>query len=135
MPGVSTSEPTLIGSIYKYDIFFANVTQGGMTVGEWIEVPYTGAPPTFSPRLTTGGAGTLSNVGYFLSDTLIPLDQLNIQDYPPPGTSNSPFIAAPQYDGPVSAPQPSTWAMMLIGLLSLGFAGFRASRQGVALGA
>ena len=136
LPGVSTSPPSLGLGTVKYDIFFANVTQGGMTVGEWIEVPYTGAtPPSFLPRLTTGGAGTLSNVGYFLSDTLIPLDNLNIQDYPPTNMPNSPFTATPQYDGSVNAPEPSTWAMMLIGFLGLAFAARGVSRQGAAVGA
>jgi PEP-CTERM motif len=129
LPGVSTSAPSLGEGTVKYDIFFANVTQGGMTVGEWIEVPYTGTAPSFSPRLTTGGDGTLSNVGYFLSDTLIPLDNLNIQDYPPPGTDRSPFTATPQYDGNVSAPEPSTWAMMLVGFAALGLAGCFGSRK------
>lgn len=129
LPGVSTSPPTLGVGTVKYDIFFANVTQGGMTVGEWIEVPYTGTPPIFSPRLTTGGAGTLSNVGYYISETLIPLDQLNIQDYPPPGMGTSPFTATPQYDGSVNAPEPSTWAMMLVGLAALGLAGCLGSRK------
>ena len=32
-------------------------------------------------------------------------------------------------------PEPSTWAMMLVGLAGLGFAGYRASRKSVALSA
>ena len=34
-----------------------------------------------------------------------------------------------------SAPEPSTWAMMLLGFAGLGFAGYRASRKNVALAA
>jgi hypothetical protein len=34
--------------------------------------------------------------------------------------------------GPVTKPEPATWAMMLIGFGSLGFAGYRASRRAVA---
>jgi PEP-CTERM motif len=32
-------------------------------------------------------------------------------------------------DGPISTPEPSTWAMMLVGFAGLGFAGYRASRR------
>jgi hypothetical protein len=34
-----------------------------------------------------------------------------------------------------SVPEPSTWAMMLLGFVGLGFAGYRASRKSVALAA
>jgi hypothetical protein len=33
------------------------------------------------------------------------------------------------------APEPSTWAMMLLGFAGLGFAGFRVSRKGAAFAA
>jgi hypothetical protein len=33
-----------------------------------------------------------------------------------------------------SAPEPSTWAMMLIGFAGLGFAGYRARRTATAVG-
>ena len=83
----------------------------------------------FSPKIFTDGDVTLSNVGFQLSQTLIPLDNLNFGDYPPPGSSGSNFTPLPQYDGPMSGvPEPSTWAMMLIGFASLGFLGYRASR-------
>jgi hypothetical protein len=36
---------------------------------------------------------------------------------------------------PQSVPEPSTWAMMLVGFAGLGFAGYRASRRGVAIAA
>jgi hypothetical protein len=35
----------------------------------------------------------------------------------------------------VTVPEPSTWAMMLLGFAGLGFAGYRASRKKVALAA
>ena len=38
-------------------------------------------------------------------------------------------------DTALSTPEPSTWAMMLIGFVGLGFAGYRASRKNVALAA
>jgi hypothetical protein len=37
--------------------------------------------------------------------------------------------------GVSSIPEPSTWAMMLLGFAGLGFAGYRASRKSVALAA
>jgi PEP-CTERM motif len=33
------------------------------------------------------------------------------------------------YSTPTSAPEPSTWAMMLLGFAGLGFVGYRASRR------
>jgi hypothetical protein len=34
-----------------------------------------------------------------------------------------------------STPEPSTWAMMILGFAGLGFAGYRASRKAAAVGA
>jgi PEP-CTERM motif len=42
-----------------------------------------------------------------------------------PGVDNSPNVNIP------IVPEPSTWAMMLLGFAGLGFAGYRASRRGV----
>ena len=36
-------------------------------------------------------------------------------------------------DLPTAVPEPSTWAMMLIGFAGLGFAGYRASRKAVSI--
>ncbi len=82
-----------------YAILFADVTSGGNTVGQWIELPYTGSYPTLTITNYTGSAETLSNVGYFLSPTMIPLDNLNFGTTPPPGSLDSPFIPLPNLDG------------------------------------
>jgi outer membrane lipase/esterase len=39
------------------------------------------------------------------------------------------------YDMVVGSPEPSTWAMMLLGFAGLGFVGYRASRKSVAVAA
>lgn len=121
-PSVSFNSPALGSGAVKYEIFFADVTQGGQSGGEWFEIPYTGSTaPSLAPTVYTGGTVDLSNVGYQLSPTLIPLDDLNFQDYPPPGSPGSGFSSLPQYDGAmISAPEPSVWAMMLLGLFGVG---------------
>ena len=46
-------------------------------------------------------------------------------------TSNSGAI----FETKSAAPEPSTWAMMLLGFAGIGFAGYRASRKGAAAAA
>jgi hypothetical protein len=46
-------------------------------------------------------------------------------------THQGPFDAAFSLAG-TTVPEPSTWAMMLLGFVGLGYAGYRASRQGAA---
>lgn len=96
---VNVVNPPMSGAVH-YAVLFADVTSGGQTVGQWFELPYTAST---SPQLTlsnyTASTETLSDVGFMLSPTLIPLDQLNFGLLPPPGTSGSPFTPLPQYDG------------------------------------
>ena len=71
-------------------------------------------------------------VGYQLSPTLIPLDNLNFNDVPPPGHPGSNFTDLPQYDGSLvstGVPEPSTWAMMLFGFAGLIFVEYRRARK------
>ena len=50
--------------------------------------------------------------------------------------TNTGFVNAGNVINPVATvPEPSTWAMLLIGFAGLGFAGYRASRKNVALAA
>ena len=49
--------------------------------------------------------------------------------------SGSSFKFSPLVGAPTPAPEPSTWAMMLLGFAGLGFAGYRASRKSAALAA
>jgi len=100
LPTVSAKIPGTLGPTVKYVTFFANVTSGGNTVGEWFEIPYTaGTAPSLTLTNFTNNNETLSNVGFQLSPTLIPLDNLNFGDDPPPGAPSSTFTPLPSYDG------------------------------------
>jgi hypothetical protein len=91
-----------------------------------------------TPTNYSGAPESISNPGFTLSPTLIPLDNLNFNDYPPTGQSDSPFTAAPDLDGVLNSspvPEPSTWALMLAGFASLGYAAHRALRKRRALAA
>ena len=116
-------------------VLFAAVTSNGNTVGQWFELPYTaGTTPQLAITNYTANAETLSDVGYFLSSTQIPLDDLNFGLAPPPGTPGSPFIPLPNLDGqtlaggngiggaggtigPFSVPEPSSIISLGMGLL------------------
>jgi hypothetical protein len=139
LPVLTANAPPVGAGAIKYEVFFANILLAGQTVGFWYEVPYTGpTAPSFSPINYSGSPETLSNVGFQLSPTQIPLDQLNFADFPPPGQPGSTFTDLPQYDGTLassSVPELSTWAMMLAGFCGLGYAAFRGSRKSAALAA
>jgi PEP-CTERM motif len=100
MPTLTASGLGTVGLNVKYVTLFADITSGGQTVGQWFEIPYT---PGTSPQLTltnyTTGSETLSNIGFQLSSTLIPLDNLNFNDDPPPGSPGSSFTPLPAFDG------------------------------------
>lgn len=151
LPAVSASVspmPTGMGAV-DYAILFANVTANGSTVGQWFELPYhdTGAPFTMTFTNYTSTSETLSDVGFMSSPTLIPLDQLNFGDYPPPGTAGSLFTPMPSLDGQTltggdgtggaggsvsgqSVPEPSGLISMGAGLL--GLAAYLAHRRRLA---
>ncbi len=106
MPGLSVSvvKPPMSGPVH-YITFFADVTSGGNTVGQWFELPYTnGTAPKLTLTNYTNMNETLSNVGFMTSPTLIPLDNLNFGTEPPPGTPGSTFTPLPQYDGNALTP-------------------------------
>ena len=74
----------------------------------------------------TDSSETLSNVGFFISPTQIPLDDLNFNGTPPTGMSGSPFMPVPSLDGKslgagqstnFSTPEPSGLISMGTGLL------------------
>jgi hypothetical protein len=81
-------------------VFFAEVTVGGQTVGEWNECQGSGITLTNS----TNRAEVLSNVGYYLSTTDIPLDSLNFASFPPPNQAGTQFTGLPSIDGATLSP-------------------------------
>jgi len=122
-PPVQSTAPNV-----KYATIFADVTAGGNTVGEWFEIPYVNALPTIQLSNGTNSDFTLSNVGFLLSPTEIPLDNLNFGTEPPPGTSGSMFTPLPSLDGLVDpsggslvvSPEPSSFITALsAGILGL----------------
>lgn len=119
-------------------VFFTQVTNAGVTIGQWAEEPFDG---TKTPSVTltdySASSETLSGSGYFISESYIPLDQLNFALTPPPGDLGSPFIPLPGLDGqtltggngiggaggsigPLSVPEPSGLISMALGLLIAG---------------
>jgi hypothetical protein len=118
--------PTPSGTTFHYVIFFA---QFG-TLGEWFESAFNSAGPP--PQIQIGNFSTspftLSNAGYFLSNTQIPLDQLNFNSEPPPGQPGSPFLPLQAIDGLTVAPggvllfaipEPNSLILFGVGLLAL----------------
>lgn len=96
------------GPTYNFLIFYA---QAG-TSGEWFEVPYQpGQIPQVDLSNGTTDPLTLSNVGFLTSPTQIPLDQLNFDTLPPPGSPGSQFTPLPSLDGMTLAPGSSTTAL------------------------
>jgi hypothetical protein len=87
-----------------------------------------------------GGAGQnfLNLFGYVVSaETPVTVAQLEVDGIVPTGFAS----ASGQFNFPNTditstfqpgVPEPSTWAMMLVGFAGLGFAGYRASRKSVA---
>jgi hypothetical protein len=71
----------------------------------------TPSPPSITPSSLVTGASDVGDTGAGL-------------------TLTTPVITG--VDPATAVPEPSTWAMMLLGFVGLGFAGYRASRRGVA---
>jgi hypothetical protein len=142
LPSLIAAPPT--GTPTQFITVFANVTSGGQTTGTWLEVPYVAGQ---TPMLTnfTNQTETLSNVGFFLSPTQIPLDDLNFGTMPPPGSPGSTFTPIPGDDGmvltpgdgmggaggaaPAFVPEPASVLSLALGLsLAAGWLRHRASR-------
>jgi hypothetical protein len=114
----------------SYATFFADVTCSGQTQGQWNEVAFlTGTIPTLALNNPTDCTEQLSNVGFILSDTHIPLDDLNFGGEPPPGTPGSMFMLLTNLDGTdicpgcdvavVLAPEPAGWFALATGWAAL----------------
>ena len=83
-----------------FDVFVDIQVGNGPVVGQWeeVQVPPSG-PPIVEITDNTGSSETLSNVGFFLSPTLIPLEDLNNFDIPPGSNGYPGTNPLPQYDG------------------------------------
>jgi hypothetical protein len=130
--------PPSSGVATQYVISFAQVTAGGQTTTSWFEVPYVGPNlPQISFQNDSNVPLTLSDVGFQLSNTMIPLDNLNFNDEPPSSftpvpdlPNNTPqdptTIGASSYDI-VNLPEPS--GVVLLALGALGLIGCRMCRR------
>jgi hypothetical protein len=90
--GVGMSSTGDTGQIY-YLIEYVAATSGAESGGNYFELPYQGSY-TFR-FIGSGGPVTLSDAGYFISPTEIPLSDLNLMDEPPTGSPGSPFTPQP----------------------------------------
>jgi hypothetical protein len=85
----------------KFQIVYANSTDltTGVQSGSWYEVPYGGGTSANFQFTNYNPSDTikLSDVGFFISSTEIPLDMLNEKDTGDPN-SNKRFTSLPQYD-------------------------------------
>jgi hypothetical protein len=104
LPVIDVNNPSLGSGTVEYAIVFTQVSSNGSTTGNWFEIPYTGTLPPITLTNPTGTSETLSDAGYQLSPTLIPLDNLNFGTDPPPGYPGSPFTPTPQLDGATVSP-------------------------------
>jgi len=109
---------------YSFNITDLLGFEGGLPAGQgWF---FTGGtiPPgeTLNVGVNTTLTGTPTKTGSFTFDLQ--------NNYLPPYE-----VFTAQLTEVVGVPEPSTWAMMLIGFAGLGYAGYRASRRSVALGA
>jgi hypothetical protein len=141
VPVINTSNPTINTMLpVHFEVVFVQVTSNGVTAGNWFEIPYNGSAPPITLSNPTGSSETLSNVGYQLSPTLIPLDNLNFGTDPPPGFPGSTFTPDSQLDGmtvsaggslPVYTPEPSMLLPLAAGIGLLVFASRRRRARAV----
>jgi hypothetical protein len=78
--------------------------------------------------------GSATNGGSYVAsiDPIISILPDFLADHPGLSLELSPDVMQPSSIG--SVPEPSTWAMMLLGFAGLGFAGYRSTRRTAASG-
>jgi hypothetical protein len=108
-----------------YATVFADITDTNGTFGEEWLIPYdpNGSTTEFSMIDDTLDSFTISNAGFQLSPTLIPLDDLNYQtlppDFAPLPSLNGDQLSNGQATGVVSLPEPGSF--WLAGLAAAAF--------------
>jgi hypothetical protein len=109
----------------NYTGYFVN-TNGGQVLADWFGNPAYPAIDYFKPGFFGPKSGAV--VLFSDSDAMVAGDALT--------TTNENLVlnAFGTYQLTPPVPEPSTWAMMLLGFAGLGFAGFRASRKAVVAG-
>jgi hypothetical protein len=109
LPNLSTACSAITGPDLRYAVFFTDISvsntgnlksESKVAGGQWTECAFTrGTTPEFLVTNTTDQIEKLSNVGFLLSDTAIPLDYLNFGRTPPPGRPHSLFTSLQQFNG------------------------------------
>jgi PEP-CTERM motif len=115
--------PTLV-----YMTIYDQYTSGGQTSGGWFEVPINPSGPLPGVTIVNPNSTplTLGDLGYMITPTEIPLDQLNFGLEPPVGQPGSNFMPLP-VPPPIPAlgsvdidvPEPGSVAVLAIGGLGL----------------
>jgi hypothetical protein len=107
------------GTNFNYIVDFIQFTEDGIDGSEWAEFPYV---PGNQPTFTYGGwADPLDPIHFTnheiqLSDTLIPLDDLNFADDPLSGGTNGPAFTPAAIPADV-VPEPASFLLLALGIL------------------
>lgn len=106
----------------NYITVYMNVTATGQSsVGQWMELPYTGPLPEVQVT-DTSPYQISATAGYILSPTLIPLDQLNLQDYPPGDFTPLPGLSGGYTPGQTDSTPDGGSTVILLGMGAAGLA-------------
>jgi hypothetical protein len=115
-PAPPSAPPT--GTSFKYIVDFIQFTQNGMSGSEWVEFPYL---PGQQPTFTYGGWADAVNFIHFtntevqLSDTQIPIDDLNFACDPLGGGLTTPAFAVVENAADV-VPEPLGAGLVFMGM-------------------